>query len=84
MIPQTVYFGKDHIPTYLPKLQPVSGTAWRKKAGLDQIVSTIYVLLKSHSVANLIALIYCEVPIEKITAQQEATKVMYKVRRFYL
>ena len=35
----------------------------------------------SQSVADLINLIYRKVPTETSTAQQEATKVMYKVRR---
>ena len=81
VIPRTFYSGKDHIPTSLPKIQPVSNIAWRKKAGFDQLVSTIYSLLKLHSVANIIPLIAHEVPIETFTAQQEATKVMYKVWR---
>ena len=40
---------------------------------------TIYGLLKSHSIADLIPLIAREVPIKKFTAQQEATKIMYNV-----
>ena len=79
MIPQTVHFGKDHISTSLPKLQPASDTAWRKKDGFNQLASTVYGLLKSHSVADLIPLIACKFPIKTFTAQQEATKVMYKV-----
>ena len=81
MIPRTVHFGKYHIPTSLPKLQPVSDTAWRKKAGFDQLTLTIYGLLKLLPAANLIPLIAREVPTETFTAQQEATKVMYKIRR---
>ena len=79
MIPQTVHFGKYHITTFLPKLQPFSDTVWRKKSGFDKLKSTIYGLLKSHSVADLILLIARKVPIETFTAQQEAIKVMYKV-----
>ena len=79
MIPQKVHFGKDHITTSLPKLQPVTETVWWKKSGFDQLTSTIYGLLKLHSVADLIPLITHKVPIEKFTAQQEAIKVMYKV-----
>ena len=79
MIPQTVHFRKDHINTSLPKLKPVSDTVWWKKYGSDQLTSTIYGLLKSHSVADLIPLIAHKLPIETFTAQQEAIKVMYKV-----
>ena len=81
MIPWAGHFGKYHIPTSLRKLQPVCDTAWRKKAGLDQLTLAIYGLLKSHSVTDIIPLIDQKVPIETFTAQQEATKVMYKVRR---
>ena len=79
MIPQTGHFGKDKIPIFLPKLQPISDTACRKKDRFGQLASTIYGLLKSHSVAYLTPLIAREVPIKKFTAQQEATKVMHKV-----
>ena len=48
---------------------------------LFQLVLTIYGLLKLHSVANIIPLISRKVPIEKFTAQKEATKVMQNVRR---
>ena len=84
MIPRTVHFGKDHIPTSLPKLQPVSNTAWRKKDEFDQLASTIYGLLKLQSVADLSPLIAYKVPIKTFTTQQEATKVMYKVQRCVL
>ena len=80
MFPWNFHFGKDHIPTSLTKLQPFSDTAWQKKAGFDQLAPTIYSPLKSHSVANIIPLIAHELPIETFTAQNEATKVMYKVR----
>ena len=79
MIPRTVHFRKYHINTSLPKLQPVSDTEWWKKYGFDQLTSSIYGLLKSHSVADLIPLIACKVPIGTFTSQQEAIKVMYKV-----
>ena len=79
MIPRTAHFRKYHTNTSLPKLQPVSDTMWWKKYGFDQLTSTIYGLLKSHSVADIIPLIARKVPIEKFTVQQEAIKVMYKV-----
>ena len=79
MIPQEVHFAKYHINTSLPKLQPVSDTEWWKKYGFDQLTLTIYGLLKSHSVADLIPLIARKVPIKKFTAQQDTIKVMYKV-----
>ena len=63
----------------LPKLQRVSDTVWRKKSVFDELTSTIYGLLKLHSVADIIPLIAHEVPIETFTAQQETTKVMHKV-----
>ena len=80
MIPCTFHIGKDDIPTSFPKLQPVSDTVWQKKSSFDQLVLTIYGLLKSHPVADLIPLIACEVPIETFTAQYEATKVMHEVQ----
>ena len=79
IIPHIGHFGKYHIPIFLPKLQPVSDTACRKKDIFGQLALTIYGFLKLHSVADLIPLIAREVPIKKFTAQQEATKVMYKV-----
>ena len=63
MIPRTVHFGKYHIPIYLPKIQPVSYTAWRKKTRFYQLASTIYGLLKSHSITNLIPILPREFPI---------------------
>ena len=82
MIPQTGHFGKDKIPIFLPKLQPISDTACWKKDRFGQLASTIYGLLKSHSVAYLTPLIAREVPIKKFTAQHEATKFMHKVWSF--
>ena len=41
IIHRTAHFEKYHIPTSLPKLQPVSDTAWRKKAGSDQLANYI-------------------------------------------
>ena len=63
MILWTVHFGKYNSIISLSKLQPVSKTVWENKAGFDQLVLTIYVLLKSHSVADLITLISRKVPI---------------------
>ena len=80
IIPWKVYFGKDHIPIYLPKLQPVSNTVWRKKVGFNQVVSTVYGLLKSNSITNIIPLVACKVPIETFATQHEATKLMHKVQ----
>ena len=78
MIPRAVNFRRDHIPISLSKLQPVSYTVWQKKYAFDKLALTIYVLLKLHSVADLIPLISREVTIERFTTQQEATKVMHK------
>ena len=79
MIPQTVHLEKYYISISLPKIQPVSDTLWRKKAGFDQIALTIYILPKSQYVDDLIPLIAREVPIQTFTAQNEADKVMHKV-----
>ena len=79
--PSDSHFGKEHIPTSFPKIQPVFNTAWRKKSGFDQLASTIHGLLKSHSVADTIPLISCKVPIETFIEQQEASKFIHKVRR---
>ena len=73
---------KYHIPFSIPKLQPVSNTVWRKKAGFYQLASAIYGLSKSHYVVNTIYLITHKSPIEKFTAQQEAAKVMHKVQHY--
>ena len=48
MIPRAVNFWKYHIPISLPKLQPVSDTAWRNTDRFCQLVSTIYGLPKLH------------------------------------
>ena len=48
MIPRTVHFGKYHILTSPPKIRPISDTAWRKKDVFDQLVLTVYGLLKLH------------------------------------
>ena len=82
MIPRKFHFRKYHIPMYFLKLQPVSDTSWGKKARFDQLVSTIYSLLKSHSVADLIPLIAHKVTIKKFTTQQEVTKVMHRIQSF--
>ena len=79
MIPRAVNFWKYHIPISLPKLQPVSDTARWKKYVFYQLMSTIYGLLKLHSVADLVPLIVHKVPTKKFTAQREATKFMHKV-----
>ena len=52
MIPRILHFRKYHIPISLPKLQPVSNTAWSNKYGLYQLVLTIYGPLKLHSVSD--------------------------------
>ena len=56
MMPRISHFGKYQITTYLPKLQPVSDTAWRNKYGSDQLASTVYSLLDFHSVTDIITL----------------------------
>ena len=84
MIPRTFHFGKYHINTSLPKLQPVSDTVWWKKSSFDQLTSTIYGILESHSVAYPIYLIACKVLIETFNTQQEGIKIMYKVGRCVL
>ena len=53
-IPQTVHFGKYHITTSLPKLQPVSDTLWRKKARFDQLISVHVALNRQFSHLTMI------------------------------
>ena len=81
MIPFTVHFQKYHIPTSLLKLQPVSNTVWRKKAGFRQLVSTIYGLLKLHSVYDLIPLIAREVPMKNSSLNRRQPR---SCTRFYI
>ena len=86
MILRTFHFTKYNIPISLPKFQPVSYTVWHKKSSFGQLMSTIYGLLKFHSVADLILLIARKLPIKTFTAQQEATKFMHNVQHcvFYV
>ena len=76
---RTVHFWKYHIPISLLKLQPIYDTVWWKKSGFDQLVSTIYGLLKLHPITDIIPLIAREFPIKKFIAQQEAAKVVHRV-----
>jgi len=67
-----VYVGKDQQPVTIMQLEHVTMPAWRKAASFDNLRNTVYTLVESHSVADVMALVASELPIDTGAAFQEA------------
>jgi len=69
---KTVYFGKDQQPVTIMQMEHVTMPAWRKAASFDNFRNTVYTLVGAHSVADVMALIANELPIDTGAAFSEA------------
>ena len=69
---KTVYVGKDQQPVTIMQMEHVTMPAWKKAASFDNLRNTVYTLVEAHSVADVMALVASELPIDTGAAFQEA------------
>ena len=67
-----VHVGKDAQPITLPTMASVNCPSWRKSTNFESLKSSVYSLLGTHSVADLISLTSDELPQDTSAAFQEA------------
>jgi len=78
---KTVLVGKDQQPVTIMQMAPLNASAWRKPASFDNLRNTVHSLLETHSIADVIALVSNELPIDTGAAFQESQEVAKMVTR---
>ena len=80
---KTVFVGKDQHPVTIMQMAHVNDPAWKKAASFENLRNNAHSLLEAHSIADIMALIANEVPMDTGAAFQEAqaatTKIMDEV-----
>ena len=69
---RTIHIGKNSQPVTLPKMVSVNSYSWRKSTSFNTLENSVYSLLGSHTVADLISLVSDELPLGTGAAFQEA------------
>ena len=69
---RTIHIGKDSQPITLPKMTSVNSYSWKKLTSFNTLENSVYSLLRSHTVADIISLVSGEIPLEPGADFQEA------------
>ena len=59
-----IHIGKDSQPVTLPEMATVNSQSWKKSASFGTLENSVYSLVTSHTVADVIALVGNELPID--------------------
>ena len=69
---KVVHIGKDMQPVTIVKMASINSQAWKKSACLTSLRTSVYNLVESHTVADLISLISHELPLDTGASFQAA------------
>ena len=76
---KTVFVGKDQHPVTIMQMAHVNDPAWKKAASFENLRNNAHSLLEAHSIADIMALIANEVPMDTGAAFQEAQAATAKI-----
>ena len=69
---RVIHIGKDSQPVTLPKMVSVNSHSWKKSASFGTLHNSGYSLVVSHTVADMVALVSNELPLDTGPEFQEA------------
>ena len=69
---RVVYIGKEQQPINLSEMVSINSHSWKKAASFGTLMDSVSSLVDSHTVADIVAMVSNEIPIDSGAALQEA------------
>ena len=76
---KTVMVGKDQHPVTIMQMAHVNDPAWKKAASFENLCNTAHSLLEAHNIADIMALVANEIPMDTGAAFQEAQSASKRI-----